>query len=47
MIKTVFNYDILYIGGGNAAILRIKPNDSIKIVTNLEGIDGGAKLWQL
>ena len=46
VLKTVFNYDTLYIGGGNAKKISFKPGKQIKLVTNIEGIDGGAKLWQ-
>ena len=46
MLKTVFNYDRLYIGGGNARFLEFKLDDNIKIVTNEDGIKGGAKLWE-
>lgn len=45
-MKTTFNYDRLYIGGGNARKLALPPSESIIIVTNLDGIDGGLKLWQ-
>lgn len=45
--KTVFNYDRLYIGGGNAKQLTLKLDDNIKVVTNRDGIKGGAKLWKL
>jgi polyphosphate glucokinase len=46
ILKTVFNYDTLYIGGGNAEKLKFELDDNIKIVTNLDGIDGGSKLWE-
>ncbi len=46
ILKTVFNYDTLYIGGGNAKKIKFKLADNIKIVTNIDGIDGGARLWQ-
>lgn len=46
VLKTVVNYDTLYIGGGNAKKINFKLDGNIKIVTNLEGIDGGAKLWK-
>ena len=46
VVKTVFNYDTLYLGGGNAKKIDFELDKNIKIVTNLEGIDGGAKLWQ-
>ena len=45
ILKTVFNYDSLYIGGGNARKINFKLDDNIKIVSNLDGIDGGARLW--
>jgi polyphosphate glucokinase len=45
-LKTVFNYDYLYIGGGNSDLLTFKLDKNMKIVTNADGIKGGAKLWQ-
>lgn len=44
--KTVFNYDTLYIGGGNSANINFKLDHNIKIVSNQDGIKGGAKLWK-
>mgnify|MGYP006144263539 FL=1 len=44
--KTVFNYDVLYIGGGNSANINFKLDHNIKIVSNKDGIKGGAKLWK-
>lgn len=44
--KTVFNYDTLYIGGGNSANINFPLAHNIKIVTNKDGIKGGAKLWK-
>lgn len=46
VLKTVFNYDRLYIGGGNAKLLNFKLDDNITIVSNKEAIDGGVKLWK-
>ena len=46
VLKRVFNYDRLYIGGGNADKLNFKLDDNIKIITNKEGIKGGSRLWQ-
>jgi polyphosphate glucokinase len=43
--KTVFNYDNLYLGGGNAKHIDFPLENNIKIVSNKEGIKGGAKLW--
>lgn len=47
VLKVVFNYDRLYIGGGNADELDFKLDDNIEIITNRDGIKGGARLWQL
>jgi polyphosphate glucokinase len=46
ILKTVFNYDYLYIGGGNSDLLNFKLDKNMKIVTNADGIKGGARLWQ-
>ena len=45
IFKTVINYDILYIGGGNAKRLRFPLDDNVKITSNRDGIKGGARLW--
>lgn len=45
VLKKVFNYDYLYIGGGNARHINFELKDNIKIVTNEDGITGGAKIW--
>jgi polyphosphate glucokinase len=47
VLKTVFNYDHLYIGGGNSAKLNFKMDNNVSIITNVTGIIGGARLWQL
>lgn len=46
ILKTVFNYDHLYISGGNARKLNFQLDDNISIVSNKDGIKGGARLWQ-
>ena len=46
ILKTVFNYDHLFISGGNANHLRIPLDQNITIVTNRDGIKGGIRLWQ-
>lgn len=43
--KTVFNYDKLYIGGGNSNEINFNLDQNIKLVSNKDGIKGGAKLW--
>lgn len=47
ILKVVINYDHLFIGGGNANKLSFKLDDNISIVSNRDGIKGGARLWQL
>src|ERR1700743_1037576 len=44
-LKTVFNYDFLYIGGGNSDKLTFKLDKNMKIVSNADGIKGGSRLW--
>jgi len=46
VLKTVFNYDHLYIGGGNCRRISFPLEKNITLVSNLDGIKGGAKLWQ-
>jgi polyphosphate glucokinase len=47
ILKTVFNYDTLYIGGGNGKRLTLKLDENMKLVTNEDGIKGGARLWTM
>lgn len=44
--KEVINYDRLYLSGGNAKKLSFKLDDNIKVVSNKDGIKGGAFLWR-
>ncbi|MEP6616044.1 MAG: ROK family protein [Ginsengibacter sp.] len=46
ILKTVFNYDHLYISGGNAKRINFKLDDNITVVNNRAGIKGGANLWR-
>jgi polyphosphate glucokinase len=45
--KTVINYDNLFLSGGNAKRLNFKLDKNIQIVSNKDGIKGGAFLWQV
>jgi polyphosphate glucokinase len=45
VLKTVINYDALYIGGGNSNKLNFRLDKNIKLVTNQDGIKGGSRLW--
>ncbi|MEJ7768779.1 MAG: ROK family protein [Chitinophagaceae bacterium] len=47
ILKTVFNYDCLYIGGGNAKKLTIILDANMRIFSNKDGIKGGVRLWQM
>jgi polyphosphate glucokinase len=46
----LFNYDKLYIGGGNARLVKLAlpPNlsDKVAIVSNDLGLIGGLALWR-
>ncbi len=44
-VERTFNYDRLYIGGGNAKFIKIKLPKNVRIVSNEEGLLGGIKLW--
>jgi polyphosphate glucokinase len=41
-----FNWDRLYLGGGNAKEIRIKLGKNIKVVSNQDGLLGGVALWK-
>lgn len=44
-LANTFQYDRLYIGGGNATQIRFALPPSVKTVSNTEGLLGGIKLW--
>jgi len=45
LLATVINYDVLYIGGGNARHIREPLPENVKLVPNTAGITGGIRLW--
>src|SRR5271163_1392444 len=45
-LKKTFNYDRLYIGGGNASSINFKLPENVKVISNVDGLLGGIKLWQ-
>jgi polyphosphate glucokinase len=46
VLQTVFNYDHLFIGGGNSKKISFETGEMITLVSNIDGIKGGAKVWQ-
>ena len=45
-LARAFNFDRLYIGGGNAAQIEFKLPPNVEVVSNTDGLLGGIKLWQ-
>ena len=45
IVRTLFNYDQLYLGGGNAAKIRLALPPGVSIISNEAGITGGVRLW--
>jgi polyphosphate glucokinase len=45
-LYSLFYYDRLYIGGGNAAKITLKLSKNASIISNQDGILGGIKLWE-
>ena len=41
-----FNWDVLYLGGGNAKKVTLKHGPNIKIISNEEGLLGAMALWR-
>jgi polyphosphate glucokinase len=46
-LEYFFNYDTLYIGGGNAKHVAIGLPANVKIVPNVSGLLGGIALWKV
>ncbi len=45
-IQLIFNYDKLYLGGGNSKHISIKLPPNTKVVSNEAGLWGGIALWR-
>jgi polyphosphate glucokinase len=45
-LEQLFNYDRLYIGGGNAKKVKIALPPKVKLVSNMAGLYGGIALWK-
>lgn len=44
-IEPIFNYDTLYLGGGNAQNLKSALPDNVRVFTLAEAMRGALKLW--
>ena len=42
----LFNWDTLYLGGGNSKKITFKLPDNVKTVSNEDGLLGGVALWR-
>jgi polyphosphate glucokinase len=45
-LAELFNYDRLYIGGGNASRIAFDLPPRVKVISNVEGLLGGVVLWR-
>ena len=45
VLRTVVNFDHLYLGGGNAKKLQFELPPDITVVPNSDGLTGGIRLW--
>lgn len=45
-LQRLFNYDYLYIGGGEARKVTLSLPSNIKIIPNMSGLLGGITLWR-
>jgi polyphosphate glucokinase len=45
IVDSLLHYDVLYLGGGNAANVVVDLPDNVRIASNDTGITGGVRLW--
>lgn len=45
-LRQTFNYDRLYIGGGNSRLVNFKLPANVSIISNDDGLLGGIALWR-
>jgi polyphosphate glucokinase len=45
-LQSLFNYDYLYIGGGEAIRVNIQLPTNVKLIPNITGLLGGIALWR-
>jgi polyphosphate glucokinase len=46
LLQRVYNYDILYLGGGNAKLITLPLPANVQTVHNIAGLLGGIALWK-
>jgi polyphosphate glucokinase len=46
VVRTLVNFDVLYLGGGNAEHVTFALPSDVRIVSNNAGITGGVRLWE-
>ena len=46
-LEALFNYDRLYIGGGNAKKVTLELPENVTLIPNVAGLLGGIVFWQL
>lgn len=46
ILETVFNYDRLHVGGGNARRITFPLGGRVRTVANTAGLLGGIALWR-
>ncbi len=44
-LEPIFNYDVLYLGGGNTEHIKGDLPANVKLFTNVEGMSGGVRIW--
>jgi polyphosphate glucokinase len=44
--RALFNWDVLYLGGGNSDKVTLKLPKDVKVVSNEDGLLGGVALWE-
>ena len=44
-LRTLVNFDVLYIGGGDARLLKFELPADVRLIPNSAGITGGVRLW--
>jgi polyphosphate glucokinase len=45
-LQHLFNYDCLYIGGGEAVKVNLQLPLNVKLIPNITGLLGGIALWR-